>query len=59
MEESRNANVMFNKNGNGSITTRIALPVPWVKALGFSQDDKSATIKIVDEKIIIEKNKKI
>lgn len=57
MKEIRNANIIFNKNGNGFLSTKIALPVPWIKELGFSEKDKSAIITIEDNKIIIEKSK--
>lgn len=46
---------MFNKNGNGFTTTRITLPVPFVKELGFTEEDRDCTIKLIDNKIIIEK----
>lgn len=55
MSESRNANIIFNKNGNGFLSTKIALPVPWIKELGFTENDKKALIKIENGKIIIEK----
>ncbi len=55
MKEARKANIIFNKNGNGFLSTKITLPVPWIKELGFSENDKSAIIKIEKNKIIIEK----
>lgn len=58
MKELRNANVIFNKNGNGFVSTKITLPVPWVKELGFSEIDKNAIIEIENEKIIIRKKEK-
>lgn len=51
----RKANIIYNKNGNSYITTKITLPVPWVKKLGFSEENKNAIIKLEDDKIIIEK----
>ncbi len=57
-ENIRKANIIFNKNGNGFLSTKITLPVPWVKELNFSENDKTAIIKIEDNKIIIEKENK-
>lgn len=57
MNEERKANMIFNRNGTGQITTRITIPVPWAKKLGFTEDNRSAIIKIEDNKIIITKNK--
>lgn len=54
-ETIRAANIMFNKNGNGSLTTRIALPVPFVRALRVSKESPSVTIELNNDKIIIKK----
>ena len=51
----RNANMIFNKNGNGFDTTKITIPVVWAKELGFTKDDKTAILKFDGNKIIIEK----
>lgn len=51
----RNANMIFNKNGNGFDTTKITIPVVWAKELGFTKDDKTAILKFDSNKIIIEK----
>lgn len=53
--EERDANISFAKNGHGSPSTRISLPVPWVKELGCSEDDRSVKISFKNKKIIIEK----
>ena len=55
-ENQRKANMIFNKNGNGSDTTRITIPVIWAKKLGFTSEDREAIIRLKDNKIIIEKN---
>ena len=54
-ENMRKANDIFGKNGNGFVSTKIALPVPWIKKLGFTEDNKNAIISLQDNKIIIEK----
>lgn len=53
--KKRNANIMFNQNGNGSDTTRITLPVTWIKEMGFTSKDRIANISFENDKIIIEK----
>ena len=58
MEDERKANIIFNKNGHGSLTTKITLPVGWVRELGFSQQEKTAKIEIKDNKITIKKENK-
>lgn len=57
-EKIRNVNISFGKNGNGYMTTKITLPVPWVKELGFTEEDKQARIELKDNKIIIYKEEK-
>lgn len=51
----RKANMIFNKNGNGFSTTKITIPVPWAKKLGFSENDKEGFIILKDNQIIIQK----
>ena len=55
MKESRTTNIIFNKNGNGYVTNKITIPVPWIKELGFTDTDREAFIEIEDNKIIITK----
>ena len=56
MKEIRNVNVSFGKNGNGFTTTRITLPVPWIKKMGFTEEKREAIIEFDGKQIII-KNK--
>lgn len=53
--EERKAKVLFGKNGNKAMTTKITLPVPWVRAIGSSPEDREVTIKLEDNKITITK----
>lgn len=53
--EIRDANIIFNKNGNGYLSTKIAIPVPWIKAMGFNTDNKGAILEFDKDKIIIKK----
>lgn len=56
--EIRNANILFNKNGHGSLTTRITLPVPFIRELGFAEDDREALIICEKNQIIIRKKER-
>ena len=51
--EIRNANIIFSKNGNGFQTTKITLPVGWVKELGATAEDKEVIIKFDNKRIEI------
>ena len=53
--EERDAKILFNKNGKGYSTTRITLPVPWVRELGVTPEEREVKIKLEDNKIIIKK----
>lgn len=59
--ETRKARVIFNKAGGsaskGSQTTRITLPVTWVREMGITEDSREVDITFQNGKIIIEKAK--
>lgn len=59
--ENRKAKILFNKSGGtakgNAITNRVTLPVPWVKELGITKEDREVTLTLKDESIIIEKYK--
>ena len=55
MKEERKAKIIFNKSGSGSITNRIILPVPWIKKLGITKENREVTIRYEGNRIIIEK----
>lgn len=59
MSEIRNVNISFGKNGNGYASTRITLPVPWIKEMGFTEDDRNAVIEFNENEIIIRKKGEI
>ena len=59
MKEERKANILFGKSGSGGTTTRIVLPVPWVRELGATADDREVKISIDEDKIIIKKEEYI
>lgn len=56
--EKRNLNVSFYKAGNGE-STRINLPLPWVRELGISKEDKEIELYFDkdNQQLIIRKKK--
>ena len=57
MKEKRNVKITFNRNTKGAITPKISLPVPFVKKLGFTEEDREGYIELDGDKIIITKKK--
>lgn len=53
--EQRELNISFHKSGNGYTTTRLSLPINWVKELGISKDERKVIVTLEDGKITIEK----
>ena len=55
----RTVKMIFNKDGHGSLSTRISIPKSWADKLGFSQEKREAEIVFDEEKecIIIKKIK--
>lgn len=58
-KEIRMVKMIFNKDGHGSLSTRISIPKSWADKLGFSVENREAEIMFDDEKecIIIKKIK--
>lgn len=55
--EKRTAKILWSKSGKGSDTTRVTLPVSWVRQMGLSYEERELDISF-DEKtgiIIIKK----
>ena len=59
--KERKAKVIFNKSGGTakgkSITNRITIPTSWIKNLGVTEEDREVIIKLIDNKIVIEKTR--
>lgn len=55
LKECRFVKAMFNKNGSGSYSARVNLPIPWITSMGIDQNNKDLSITFDGEKIIIEK----
>lgn len=56
MEEKRKQNIIFSKTGRGATTCKISLPIPWIKEIGFTEEDKESIIEIKDKTITIKKS---
>ncbi|MBS4933761.1 MAG: AbrB/MazE/SpoVT family DNA-binding domain-containing protein [Intestinibacter bartlettii] len=66
VEEGLNAKerilkVSFNKSGGTSsrngVTTRLTLPISWIRELGITEENREVIAKIENGKIIIKPNK--
>lgn len=55
MTESRNLKVIFGKNGTGKTSTRITLPLPWLRQMNINENDRQVNVSFDGKKIIIEK----
>ena len=47
-KEIRTVKMIFNKDGHGSLSTRISIPKSWADKLGFSQDGTLVSILLVE-----------
>lgn len=57
--KKRKANIIFSKAGGnagkGSYNTKVSLPKRWVDQMGFTIDDRVATLEFDGEKVTIRK----
>ena len=53
--------VTFNKSGSGSKSGKVVIPAAFLETLGITEDDRDIEIRMIDNKIVIEKieNKEI
>lgn len=54
-KDKRELNVMFVKAGSGSISCKLSLPKPWVKALGLDEEHRRVVASLEGDKIVISK----
>ena len=54
-ENIRKANMIFSKNGNGFLSTKITIPVGWARALQLTENDRECIIQLENNQIIISK----
>ena len=55
MLEQRKINMMFQKGGSGSVTTRLAIPKSWVDKMGVTQDEREVVVEFDGERITVRK----
>lgn len=53
--EKRQINMMFQKGGSGSVTTRLAIPKTWVDKMGVTQDEREVIVEFDGERITVRK----
>ena len=49
--EKRQINMMFQKGGSGSVTTRLAIPKSWVDKMGVTQDEREVIVEFDGERV--------
>ncbi|KGJ49816.1 PemI [Clostridium sp. NCR] len=55
MKEERNLKISFTTSGSGSESTRISLPIKWIRELGIDKENREVIAILDDDKIIIKK----
>ena len=58
-DEDRTVNMILGKDGHGSDTAKISIPIKWSRELGFSKEKRKARIIKKGNKIIIEKEEEM
>ena len=53
--KKRKLKIGFTKSGRGSITSRVVLPISWIKEMNISQEDREIFVYKVGDNIIISK----
>lgn len=55
MKNSRILKVLFSKSGSGSTTTKITLPITWIKEMGIDEENREVEVSFDNGKIVIQK----
>lgn len=55
MEEVRKLNMMFQKSGSGSTTTRLSIPKSWVDDMGISDGEREVIAIYQNKSIVLKK----
>ena len=50
-------NIIFNKAGSGSMSTKVSIPISWIRQMGISQEDRNAVLEFDGKQITIRKHK--
>ena len=53
--ETRNLKMMFQKGGSGSTTTRISLPLSWIREMKIDEKEREVEVMFENGKITIQK----
>lgn len=53
--EKRNLNVIFNKSGSGSLSTRVTLPITWIKEMDIDKNNREIEVTFYNKEIKIKK----
>lgn len=56
--EKRELNISFYKSGNGGISSRLAIPIKWIKDMELNQNDKTVEVYYDEETKVITIQKK-
>lgn len=55
MKDTRSLKIIFGKGGSGSTTTRLTLPIAYIKQLGITPEERDVIVELDEDKIIIKK----
>ncbi|GAA0234749.1 AbrB/MazE/SpoVT family DNA-binding domain-containing protein [Metaclostridioides mangenotii] len=55
MKNSRILKVLFSKSGSGSTTTKITLPITWIKEMGIDEENREVEVTFEGNKITMQK----
>lgn len=55
MKDTRSLKIIFGKGGSGSTTTRLTLPITYIKQLGITPEERDVIVELDEDKIIIKK----
>lgn len=50
MSSKRDLNVSFTKSGSGSMSTRLTLPITWMKKMNITKDDRVVEVTFDEDK---------
>lgn len=53
--ERKELNISYTKSGSGSITSRLSIPISWLKKMGVTQEDRKVEVVFEDNEIRIKK----
>lgn len=55
MGEKRTLKIQYAKGGSGSKTTRLTIPITWIKEMGISEENREVEVSFDNGKIVIQK----